>query len=152
MILFARQRWGNAIQFAVASKFDIVWAVQAAFSDEMTHRAVYELAELAPEMSAQQVFTQGQVVFAYAALTMLMLGLALTPIATLVAMNVLMSLFYLGNFVFKGVLVSVGGARSADRDEAIAIAARLLRDDELPVFTVLVCTRSRTFLNQGSSK
>lgn len=138
MILFARQRWGNAIQFAVASKFDIVWAVQAAFSDEMTHRAVYELAELAPEMSAQQVFTPAQVAFAYATLTMLMLGLALAPIATLVAINVLMSLFYLGNFVFKGVLVSVGGARSADRDEAIAIAARLLRDDELPVFTVLV--------------
>jgi cellulose synthase/poly-beta-1,6-N-acetylglucosamine synthase-like glycosyltransferase len=138
MILFARQRWGNAIGFAVASKFDIVWAVQAIFADEMTHRAVYELAEQTPDMSAQQVFTPGQIVFAYATLTALMLGLALAPIATLVTINVLMSIFYLGNFVFKGILVSVGGARSADRDEAIAITARLLRDDELPVFTVLV--------------
>jgi cellulose synthase/poly-beta-1,6-N-acetylglucosamine synthase-like glycosyltransferase len=40
--------------------------------------------------------------------------------------------------VFKGILVSVGGARSADRDESIAIAARQLTDEELPVFTVLV--------------
>jgi glycosyltransferase XagB len=138
MILFARQRWGTAIGFVVASKFDIIWAVQTTFSDALSHRAVYELAEQTPEMSAQQVFTPGQVIFGYAALTMLLLGLALAPIATLITVNVMMSFFYLGNFVFKGILVSVGGARSADRDEAIAIAARMLSDDELPVFTVLV--------------
>jgi cellulose synthase/poly-beta-1,6-N-acetylglucosamine synthase-like glycosyltransferase len=44
----------------------------------------------------------------------------------------------LGNFLFKGLLVSIGGARAADKDDAIAIAARLLRDDELPIFSVLV--------------
>ncbi len=138
MILFARQRWGSAISFAVASKFDITWAVQTAFSDELSHRAVYELAELSPEMSAQQVVSSGQVIFGYMLLTLLLLGLAFAPIATLITINVLMSFFYLGNFVFKGILVSVGGARSADRDENIAIAARSLSDDELPVFTVLV--------------
>jgi cellulose synthase/poly-beta-1,6-N-acetylglucosamine synthase-like glycosyltransferase len=137
-VLFARERWGTAIEFAVASKFDIVWAVQTAFADAMSHRAVYELSELNPEMSAQQVFTTAQIIFGYALLTLLMIGTAISPITTLVTINVLMSLFYLGNFVFKGVLVSVGGARSADKDEAIAIAARLLSDDELPIFTVLV--------------
>ena len=89
-------------------------------------------------MSAQQVFTPAQVVFGYALLSVLLRGLAFAPIATLIALNVAMSVFYLGNFVFKGILVSVGGARSADRDESIAIAARALSDDELPVFTVLV--------------
>jgi cellulose synthase/poly-beta-1,6-N-acetylglucosamine synthase-like glycosyltransferase len=89
-------------------------------------------------MSAQQVFTTPQVIFGYALLTILMIGLAFAPIATLVAVNVVMSLFYLGNFVFKGILVSVGGGRSADQDEIIAIAARQLTDDDLPVFTVLV--------------
>jgi glycosyltransferase XagB len=138
MILFARKRWGPSIAFVVTSKFDIVWAVQTAFADALSHRAVYELAERNPELSAQQVFTPGQVIFGYALMTLLMIGLALAPIATLVVLNVVMSLFYLGNFVFKGILVSVGGARSADRDETIAIAARLLSDDELPVFTVLV--------------
>jgi len=137
-VLFARKRWGPAIEFVVTSKFDIVWAVQTAFADALSHRAVYDLAERSPELSAQEVFTPAQVIFGYALLTLLMIGLALAPIATLVAINVVMSLFYLGNFLFKGILVSVGGARSADRDETIAIAARLLRDDELPVFTVLV--------------
>jgi glycosyltransferase XagB len=136
--LFARERWGADIEFVVASKFDIVWAVQTAFADALSHRAVYQLAERNPELSAQRVFTPAQVIFVYALLTVLMLGLALAPIATLVALNVVMSLFYLGNFLFKGILVSIGGARSADRDESIAIAARMLRDDDLPVFTVLV--------------
>ena len=40
--------------------------------------------------------------------------------------------------MFKGILVSVGGGRSTERDMSIEIAARALRDDELPVFTVLV--------------
>jgi hypothetical protein len=32
-VLFARKRWGVDIAFVVASKFDIVWAVQTAFAD-----------------------------------------------------------------------------------------------------------------------
>jgi cellulose synthase/poly-beta-1,6-N-acetylglucosamine synthase-like glycosyltransferase len=138
VVLLARERWGTDIEFVVGSKFDIVWAVQTACADALSHRAVYQLAERNPEMSAQQVFTTPQVIFAYALLTLLMIGLAFEPIATLVAVNVVMSLFYLGNFVFKGILVSVGGGRSADKDESIAIAARQLTDDDLPIFTVLV--------------
>ncbi len=138
VILFARERWGSDIEFVVASKFDIVWAVQTAFADALSHRAVYQLAERNPELSAQQVFTPAQVIFVYVLMTALMLGLALSPIATLIALNVVMSLFYLGNFLFKGILVSIGGGRSADRDESVAIAARMLRDEDLPVFTVLV--------------
>src|SRR5262245_58437608 len=34
-VLFARQRWGNAIEFAVASKFDIVFAIQTTFADAL---------------------------------------------------------------------------------------------------------------------
>jgi len=137
-LLLARKIWGANIAFVVASKFDIVWAVQTAFADELSHRAIYELSELNPELSAKQVFTPWQVVFFYALFTALLIGLALSPVPTLIVLNVIVSLFYLGNFVFKGILVSIGGARSADKDEAIAIEARALRDDDLPVFTVLV--------------
>jgi len=135
-VLFARQRWGANVAFVVATKFDIIWAVQAAFDDALSDRAVYELADLSPDLSAQRVFTPGQVIFGYVLLSVLLLGLALSPIATLIALNVAMSVFYLGNFAFKGLLVLFGGPRVAD--ETIAIEARALRDDELPVFTVLV--------------
>jgi len=137
-VLLARQRWGAAIEFVVASKFDIVLAIQTAFEGALSHRAVFELAELDPEMSARQVFVPAQVVALYFLLSLFLAGLLLAPIATLIALNVAMSAFYLGNFVFKGILISIGGGRSADADQAIAIEARRLRDEELPVFTVLV--------------
>jgi cellulose synthase/poly-beta-1,6-N-acetylglucosamine synthase-like glycosyltransferase len=137
-LLFARQRWGTDIEFVVASKFDIIVAIQTAFDNTLSHRAVFELAELDPIMSAQTVFTTGQILFGYALLTALLAGLAFVPIATLIVLNVAMGIFYLGNFVFKGILVSIGGGRSADVDQSVAIEAGALRDEELPVFTVLV--------------
>jgi glycosyltransferase XagB len=137
-LLFARSRWGTNIGFVVATKFDIVWAVQTAFADSLSHRAIYDLAELNPELSAKQVFAPGQLIFGYGLLTALLFGLAQSPIATLIMLNLVMSVFYLGNFIFKGLLVFAGGARSSSDDEIVAIEARALSDDELPVFTVLV--------------
>jgi cellulose synthase/poly-beta-1,6-N-acetylglucosamine synthase-like glycosyltransferase len=137
-VLFARSRWGNAIEFVVVSKFDIVFTLQTAFSDHLSRRAVFELAELDPHMSARTVFTAPQLIAAYGFVSGVLAGLAIAPIATLIALNIAFSIFYLGNFIFKGILVSIGGGRSAAADEAIAIEARALTENELPVFTVLV--------------
>ena len=65
-------------------------------------------------MSARTVFTPGQMFRLCPAQRALLAGFAFAPIATLIALNVAMGMFYLGNFVFKGILVSVGGGRSAD--------------------------------------
>ncbi|MGA8612245.1 MAG: glycosyltransferase family 2 protein [Xanthobacteraceae bacterium] len=137
-LLFARGRWGNDIEFVVVSKFDIVFTLQTAFGEDLSRRAVSELAELDPHMSARTVLTTAQTIVAYLLLSGVLAGLALAPITALIVLNVAFSLFYFGSFVFKGILVSVGGGRSAAADEAIAIEARALRENELPVFTVLV--------------
>jgi glycosyltransferase XagB len=137
-VLFARGRWGAGIEFVVVSKFDIVFAVQTAFADALSHRAVFELAELDPHMSARTVFTTPQMIVAYALLSAVLAGLAFAPLGTLIVLNIVFGIFYLGNFIFKGILVSIGGARSAEIDETVAVEARALRDEELPVFTVLV--------------
>ena len=137
-VLFARRMWGNDIEFAVASKFDIVWSVQAAFADAFSRGAVYDLAEQDPTMSARTVVTPAQALILYGLLTLLLGGLAFAPVATLIALNVLLSVFYLGNFLFRGVLVAAGGGRKLDWNYEVEIAARALRDDDLPVFTVLV--------------
>jgi glycosyltransferase XagB len=137
-VLFARGRWGADIEFAVASKFDIVLAVQTAFADTLSRRAVFELDSLDPQMSARTVVTAGQMITAYALFAAFLAGLIVAPLVTVVAVNIALSLFYLGSFVFKGLLVSVGGGRSLAGDETVAIEARALREEELPVFTVLV--------------
>ena len=40
--------------------------------------------------------------------------------------------------MFKGILVAVGSKRSTENDDLLAIEARALTEDELPVYTVLV--------------
>jgi len=137
-LLFARERWGADIEFVVVSKFDIVVAVQSAFAKTLSRRAVLELAELDPEMSARTVLMLPQLFVAYGLVTAILAGFAFAPLDTLVLLNVAVSIFYLGNFIFKGILVSVGGGRSADMDETVAVEARALSQEELPVFTVLV--------------
>ena len=59
--------WGNDIEFAVASKLDIIWSVQAAFADTLSRGAVYDLAEQDPAMSARTVVTPAQAVIGYGA-------------------------------------------------------------------------------------
>ncbi len=137
-VLFARDRWGAEIEFVVVTKFDIVVAVQTAFSGALSRRAVFELAEFDPQMSARTVFTTGQMIATYAFLTAILMGLAFAPLDTLIALNIAISIFYLGNFIFKGILVSVGSGRSAEIDEVVAVEAQALREEDLPVFTVLV--------------
>lgn len=137
-VLFARQRWGASLEFAVASKFDIVWAVQTAFAAPLSHRAVFDLAEHDPEMSARTVITPEQALVCYGLVTAFLGGLATAPVTTLIVINVILSVFYLGNFLFKGLLVAVGGGSPTEWNYEIEIAARNLREDELPVFTVLV--------------
>jgi cellulose synthase/poly-beta-1,6-N-acetylglucosamine synthase-like glycosyltransferase len=137
-VLFARERWGSAIEFVVASKFDIIYAIQTACADSLSDAAVFELADRDPAMSARQVASPLQVVLGYGLLTALLVGAAFAPIMTLIVLNAFVSLFYFGGFVFKGVLMSIGGARSTEADQRIAIEARALRVEELPVFTVLV--------------
>ncbi len=137
-VAFARERWGKNVDLAVTSKFDILWTLQHVFRERQSHRAVYDLAETDPEMSAQHVIMPGQIVGAYVLLSAFAAGVAYAPIATLIGVNVMMTLFYLGNFLFKGWLVWTGGYWQKRFGLAHAIEARLLREEELPFYTILV--------------
>jgi cellulose synthase/poly-beta-1,6-N-acetylglucosamine synthase-like glycosyltransferase len=137
-LLFARAQWGADVDFVVTSKFDILWQVQNVFREFQSQQAVYELAETDPEMSARNVIMPMQLVALFVILTGLAAGLAFAPIGTLIVINAVMTVFYLGNFIFKGVLVWVGGRVPVSASLALDIEARLLRDEELPAYTILV--------------
>ena len=138
MLLFARARWGAAIEFVVTPKFDIMNVVQQKFGAQLSHAAVHELEETDPEMSARRVITRGQAISIYILVTALAAGLAFAPLMTIIALNSLMTLFYLGGFLFKGVLVWAGGVGQLASTRAIDAEVRLLRDEDLPVFSILV--------------
>jgi cellulose synthase/poly-beta-1,6-N-acetylglucosamine synthase-like glycosyltransferase len=138
LILYARRKWGASVKIGIASKKQIQQAVQSVFSERFLHAAVFDLAEHDPVMSAQTVFTPVQLVVGWAMLSAFALGLALAPIPTLIALNLVMTLFYLGNFLFKTVLIWAGGKHQHASERQMDAAVGLLRDEDLPVYTVLV--------------
>ena len=138
LILYARRKWGASVKIGIASKKQIQQAVQSVFSERFLHAAVFDLAEHDPVMSAQTVFTPVQLVVGWAMLSGFALGLALAPIPTLIALNLVMTLFYLGNFLFKTVLIWAGGKHQHASERQMDAAVGLLRDEDLPVYTVLV--------------
>ena len=137
-LLHIRETYGPGTRIVVASHFDVSWSLQRAFREQHSHDAVFALAEIDPDMSAQSVVTPPQILAIYVMVSALLLGLAFAPVTTLIAVNAVLTLFYTGNFLFKAVLVWVGGAAQETSSKAIAAEAGLLRDEDLPVYTVLV--------------
>ena len=137
-LLFIRDTFGPSAEIVVASHFDISLTLQRAFRETHSHDAVFALAELDPVMSAKSVVTPPQILTIYVLISLFLLGLALAPVGTLIALNAVLTLFYTGNFLFKATLVWVGGAAQEKSSRAIAAEAALLRDADLPVYTVLV--------------
>ena len=138
LLLFARAKWGPAIDFVVTSKTDVIQATQDAFRDELSHAAVMELAEADPDVSARQVLTRRQAIALYLALSALAAGLALAPLATLILLNVFMTLFHLGGLLFKLMLVRLGGDGNGASARAMAARVDQLDEADLPVISILV--------------
>jgi len=135
---FARGKWGSDIQIVVTSKFDIIWTVQREFESLQSRDAVYRLAERDPVMSAKRIVTARQLIFVYLLVSAVAAGLIFAPGATLILINSVFGVWYLGNFLFRGLLVWYGEVSPSDVDVGMDEAARTLKDDDLPVFTVLV--------------
>lgn len=134
---WARQRYGADVEFVGTSKFDIIWSLQKLADSRLTDNALNLLAEHAPVHSARQVVTRPQVWAAALLALLLLVGLVSFPLQTLLAINVLVSLGFLAVFALKLVLVWFGSRHRIDikvtAEEVVA-----LRDDDLPVYTVLV--------------
>ncbi len=134
---FARARYGDAVAFVVTSKFDIIWTTQQVFERELTQSAVHGLQEAAPEMSAHSVFTGPQLTSIYAVLTVVLLALTVWPLNTIIALNILITIFYLINVLLRVTLVWVGSSHRIDMKVTDAEVGQL-SDADLPVYTVLV--------------
>jgi cellulose synthase/poly-beta-1,6-N-acetylglucosamine synthase-like glycosyltransferase len=128
---------GCPVGFAVTSRFDILWGVQRAFDDVTDIEAREALFSMRPEQSAKVVFTIPHVVALWLILSALLAGLAAAPVATIAAVSGAVSLIYLATFLFRFLLTWVGASRRVDISVSAAEVASL-RDEDLPVYTVLV--------------
>ncbi|MEN8170297.1 MAG: glycosyltransferase family 2 protein [Pseudomonadota bacterium] len=134
---YIRERYGSETDYVITSKFDIIWMVQRHADGYLDTMARFALSERDPEHSAQTVFSVKQLAGVYLLLSLVLLAIALWPVNTLIALNLMISLGLLLNFGFRALLVWVAADARIDvkvSDEEVAALA----DDELPTYTVLV--------------
>jgi len=134
---FGARRWGDRFEVAITSKFDILWGLQKYFGAWMSRVALTSLADAAPQYSARMVVTPQQSLWMGLTVTLLCACALLDLTRTLIFVNIFVALFYLLNFSLRAVLSWYGSSRVAEY-KITAAEVRSLRDDELPVYTVLV--------------
>ncbi len=83
------------------------------------------------------MFTGAQLTALAVVLSLVLLGLALKPTATLIAVNSFIAIFYLMTFGLR-LALSWYGASQASEYKITGAALKKLKDSELPTYTVLV--------------
>jgi cellulose synthase/poly-beta-1,6-N-acetylglucosamine synthase-like glycosyltransferase len=128
---------GDRVHVRAVSQGAIVEALTSVFRDEYASQAADGLYRLDPVLSARYVLSRSQKVLAIGT-ALIVLGCALVwPVPTLMALIGVASVIFLASTLFK-FFVALRGSRydlvARVRPEEIAA----IRDEELPVYTVLV--------------
>jgi len=129
--------FAGPIRLVCTSKFDIVWSIQNLADTLLTDRAINALSDKTPKFSARTVVTFGQACVLFGLLSLMLVGFAMKPEATFLVINGLISLMLLATFGFK-LLLSIVGSRQKIDIKVLEEEVAALRDDELPIYTVLV--------------
>lgn len=137
MLAAVKARFGAEVEFVMTAKFDIIWTLQRRGETWLTNKSVFELAELHPEQSARQVFTDRQLLVLGILLGLGFTSLVLWPVATLIAVNIFISVFFLFSFGLRAVLTWVGAHRKIDLKINQAMVDEL-EERDLPTYTILV--------------
>ena len=134
---FARQRFGDDVDFVVTSKFDIIWQLQQNADNYFSERAINQLNTRDPDQSARRVFTGWQMTVLGAVFLVMIACLGLWTKNTLIALGFITSLFFLLNFALRAILTWVGGDRRIDLKITQDMVDQL-DERKLPIYTVLV--------------
>lgn len=133
LISWAKAQFGDNLQFAITSPFDIRTIVQKYFASVITHQSQYALMEASPELSAQTPASPRTKKIGMTSLAALALGIWLFPAWVLIIATALCYALYGLSLFFKVIAYAVGIAASKQDDYGAPIS-----DADLPCYTVLV--------------
>ena len=133
----SRAETGEAVQLVVASKFEILWELQRIGGERFGHDAVYHLAEFDPARSASVVMTAAQKRIGLLLLLAVIAASLVFPLKMAIGFNILFTVFLLVSFCFRMILCWMS---CSDACELFVTGEDVskLRDEELPVYTILV--------------
>ncbi len=129
--------FSEKIQYLVTSEFDIEWTARAIFNESYINESIWGLFYRSPEECANKTFTTPQII-TMAFLALLLIGsLALAPYPTLLIINLLAMVIYLGISLFRFSIALSGSAQHgliSINEEDLAS----LDESQLPVYTILI--------------
>lgn len=134
---YIEKQTGYKVKPVFATDVEIAWQFHRLFGKTLVHRSVYDLFWKSPEESAALVVTRRQIVFLIVLTGIFLLALTFNPIAALVVLTGAVNLFYMLSVLFKFAL-TLAGARYEMTEHVSRQELRELKDEELPVYTILV--------------
>lgn len=141
---FDTDAWGEAqaaigqpIRPVVTSELDLQWTLERVYRDDYIERSTSYLAYRHPKESAVETFTHTQRITLLLMAWVVTAGMLLRPIFTLIVINTATTAYYLATSLYRLWLMYRGATHDLTlRTPQEGLAA--LRDDELPVYTILV--------------
>lgn len=136
-LAFARYFPGCQISYNVTTHWDIDQYIRRSYRQIILDHSIYGLYKKNRISSAYTVLTLRQFIFFVAIFFMLFLSLLLFTVKTLIFINIVITIIYLINVLFKFWIGMVGSSSERDiyvSDQEVAE----LKDEELPFYTILV--------------
>jgi cellulose synthase/poly-beta-1,6-N-acetylglucosamine synthase-like glycosyltransferase len=122
-------------EIILASDLDITWLSHVLLGQKYVKSAVFELLNRDPDSSALTTFTTPQLIFTFGMFALVVIGMMLNFVNTSIAINVILSSFFLVSIAFKLFLALVGSRfelhQAVTREEV-----RVVVDEDLPIYTI----------------
>ncbi|MEB0248711.1 MULTISPECIES: glycosyltransferase [unclassified Mucilaginibacter] len=134
---FIRFTYDMEPEIILASDLDITWLSNKLLGDKYIKSAVFELMKRDPDSSAVVTFSTAQLIVIFVIIAVVAIGLALSFKNTSIIINVIISSFFLVAIIFKLFLALVG-SRFELHQAVTKEELKLLRDDDLPIYTILL--------------
>jgi cellulose synthase/poly-beta-1,6-N-acetylglucosamine synthase-like glycosyltransferase len=132
---WAQHRYGDQrYQLMLTSPLDIQRTLAKHFADEDSNDACFRLKRRAPHQSADQIMSPNQRRWLSSTALLVIMALFLAPISTTTALLLILNIFFAATLLFKVSLILIGRQQTEYVDPNI----RLLNDDQLPVYTLLI--------------
>jgi hypothetical protein len=134
---FIRFTYDMEPEIILASDLDITWLSNKLLGDKYIKSAVFELMKRDPDSSAVVTFSTPQLIVIFVIIALVTIGLVLSFKNTSIIINVIISSFFLVAIIFKLFLALVG-SRFELHQAVTKEELKLVVDDELPIYTILL--------------
>ncbi|MBI3815802.1 MAG: glycosyltransferase [Nitrospinae bacterium] len=135
---FIKERFKvSEIWQVVITDLDLTRITEALYRDEILDKSIYGLFYRKPEESAYSVFSKKQVIFSGMISLFVLHWIYFGVLSLLIFLNLVIQGFYTIAVLFK-LIVSLSGVKSEIEKPVTDDEVKSLKDDEMPVYTVLV--------------